>query len=106
MLPWRGKTTHPGCSNYWNHLSPAGVASGSTMTGALLVEVRPDSVRLAGRTLSLDALAETVAGQLVETPDRRVLVAPDEGVSLQRAVAVLDRLAAAGATDLALVRAR
>ena len=93
----------------WRHIAlqtPAGVASGSAMTGVLLVEVRSDSVRLAGRTLSLDALVEAVAGQLVAAPDRRVLVAPDEGVSLQRTVAVLDRLAAAGATDLALVRAR
>lgn len=93
----------------WRHIAlqtPAGVASGSSMTGALLVEVRPDSVRLAGRTLPLEALAEAVAGQLVAAPDRRVLIAPGEGVSLQRAVAVLDRLAAAGASGLSLVRAR
>ena len=93
----------------WRHIAlqtPAGAAAGVSMTGALLVEVRTDSVRLAGQTLTLDALVEQVARQLGETPDRRILVAPAQGVSLQRAVSVLDRLAAAGADDISLVRAR
>jgi len=93
----------------WRHIAlqtPAGPAGGSAMTGALLVEVRPDSVRLAGETLTLDALAERIARQLGDDPDHRILIAPAEGVSLQRAVAVLDRLSAAGAVDISLIRAR
>ena len=93
----------------WRHISlqtPAGPAGGSAMTGALLVQVGSDSVRLAGESLDLDALVERVARQLQDDPDRRVLVAPGQGVSLQRAVTVLDRLAAAGATDISLIKGR
>lgn len=93
----------------WRHISlqtPAGPAAGTSMTGALLVEVRPDGVRLAGETLALESLVERVAARLADDPSRRVLIAPADGVSLQRAIDVLDRLSAAGATDISLTPAR
>ena len=80
-------------------------AGGAGPEGALLVEIRPDGLRLAAQRLSLDALAAQVAAQLRAAPDRRVLVRPAAGVPLQRAVEVLDRLSAAGARRLSLIRA-
>jgi len=86
--------------------APAQAAASASMEGALLVEVRPDGLRLSGETVSLDALAERVAARLEAKPDQRVLVKPAAGVSLQEAVQVLDRLAAAGAAELSLIRDR
>ncbi len=84
--------------------APAEAKARGAMTGALLVEVRPDGLRLAGETVSLDTLAARVGARLAQKPDQRVLVKPAADVVLQSAVQVLDRLAAAGATDLSLIR--
>jgi len=86
--------------------APARAAASASMEGALLVEVRTDGLRLSGDTVSLDKLAERVAARLEAKPDQRVLVKPAAGVSLQEAVQVLDRLAAAGAAELSLIRDR
>jgi biopolymer transport protein ExbD len=85
--------------------APARAAAGTSMQGALLVEVRRDGVRLSGDAMSLDALVARVAAQRTAARERRVLVKPAAGVPLQDAVQVLDRLAQAGVTDLALIRA-
>ena len=71
----------------------------------LLIEVRQEGLRLDGRTLSLDSVAHEVAERLRQEPGQRVLVRPAAGVALQRAVDVLDRLVAAGAADISLIRA-
>lgn len=84
--------------------APAQAGAASSVEGALLVEVRPDGLRLAGAPVSLDALAARVAERLQENPDQRVLVKPAAGVVLQDAVNVLDRLSAAGASSLSLIR--
>ncbi|WP_299392683.1 biopolymer transporter ExbD [Pelagibius sp.] len=86
--------------------TPAGTSAGAAMEGALLVEVLPARLRLSGEVLSIETLATRVTAQLRERPDRRVLVRPAEGVALQRVVQILDRLAAVGATDVSLIRAR
>ena len=78
---------------------PAGAATGTAEDGALLVEVRADGLRLSGEPVTLDGLAARIA----EAPDRHVLVRPAPLVGVQRVVAVLDRLAAAGAENLSLV---
>lgn len=80
-------------------------AGGSSMRGALLVEVREDGVRLAGRGITPEALETTVRQRLEEDPEMRVLVRPAEGVDLQQTVRVVDRLAAAGAGNMTLIRA-
>lgn len=93
----------------WRAISldaPATAAAGASMEGALLIEVRADGLRLGGETLSLDALAGRAARQLEKKPDRRVLIRPDTGVDVQRVVAVLDRLAAAGVGNMSLIRDR
>ena len=84
--------------------APAVAAAGTSMEGSLLVEVRADAIRLSGETVSGDVLSVRVARRLAERPDQRVLVRPAAGVALQRTVAVLDRLAAAGVRDMSLVR--
>jgi biopolymer transport protein ExbD len=94
---------------HWRSIAlnaPAEAAAGPSMEGALLVEVRPDGLRLAGETLSADALAARIGQRLAQTPDQRVLVKPAAGVPLQAAVDVLDRLSEAGATEIALIRDR
>ncbi|MCA8928411.1 MAG: biopolymer transporter ExbD [Alphaproteobacteria bacterium] len=84
-------------------VSAAGpVGGGAGPKGALLVQVRPDGLRLGGHPLGPEALAARVQAQMAAAPDRRVLVEPAPGVPLQAAVAVLDRLAAAGARNLSL----
>ena len=84
--------------------APAQAAAGTSVEGALLVEVRSDSLRLSGETVSLDALASRISARLETAPDQRVLVRPASGVALQQAVAVLDRLKAAGVSELSLIR--
>ena len=86
--------------------TPARSSADTAMEGAILVEVLPARLRLSGDALSIETLATRVAAQLRERPDQRVLVRPAEGVALQRVVQILDRLAAAGATDVSLIRAR
>lgn len=84
--------------------TPQAAAAGSPMEGALLVEVRPDGLRLSGEPMQLDALAAQVAQRLESDPDKRVLIKPAAGVRLQAAVDVVDRLAAAGVPGLSFVR--
>ncbi len=86
--------------------APARATAGASMEGALLVEVRPEGLRLSGQTVSLDRLAERVAARIEAKPDQKVLVRPAPGVTLQWAVEVLDRLAAAGAAEISLIRDR
>lgn len=83
--------------------TPGPTGEATSMQGALLIEIREDGIRYGGTSIALDRLTTRVAAQLGRTPDRRVLVRPREGVSLQRAVAVLDRLSAAGARNLSLI---
>ncbi|WP_349369054.1 biopolymer transporter ExbD [Salinarimonas sp.] len=86
--------------------APARAAAGTSVEGALLVEIRPDGVRLAGATVSLETLGERVAARLAAKPEQRVVVEPAPGVSLQEAVRVLDGLAVIGVADLSLIRDR
>lgn len=79
-------------------------ASGAPMEGALLVEVRPDGVRLSAEPVSLDVLVDRVGRRVTGQPDVRVLVKPAHGVVLQEMVRVLDALAATGVTGLSLIR--
>lgn len=84
--------------------APAAAAAGSSMEGALLVELRGDGLRLAGQPLTADQLMSRLAEHAARNPDQRVLIRPAPGVSLQRAVALLDRVAAAGLTRVSFLR--
>lgn len=84
--------------------TPVQGAQQDASQGALLIEVRLDGVRFAGRYKPMDEIAKLVSERLAKRPDLRVLVQPGSGVSLQRMVRVLDRLSAAGATHLSLMQ--
>lgn len=78
--------------------------SGTPMEGTLLVEVRPDGLRLSAEPVSLEVLAARLGRRVTRQPDLRVLVKPTRGTVLQEMVRVLDALAAAGVTGVSLMR--
>ncbi len=85
--------------------APVQASSAAASTeGALLIEIKPDSIRLAAEPVTLDALAGRIGKRLTVKPDQRVLIKPSEGVPLQRTVDVLDRLKAIGVADMSLIR--
>lgn len=85
--------------------APVRAASGATAAdAALLIEIRADGLWLAGEAATLDTLGNRLGARLAAAPGQHVLIAPAAGVPLQRTVAVLDRLKAAGVADLQLVR--
>ena len=87
------------------HLNaPASAAAGSTAEAALLVEIRDGGLRLSGEAVTRNDLAMRLAERIERKPDQRVLVRPEDGVSLQDAVTVLDLISAAGVSDLSLIR--
>lgn len=81
--------------------APATGAAGSTLEGALLVEVRENGLRLSGVTVTPEALEAELRTHMGRQPDRRVVVKPAPGVPLARTVVALDRIAAAGARNIA-----
>ena len=86
--------------------APATASGAGRMEGALLVEIRPDGLRLAGEALQERTLLQRVGARLLENPSQKVLVRPARGVALQDAIRLLDGLAAAGVADLSLIRER
>ena len=89
-------------------VAPPLAASGQSQgfTGAVLVEVLSDGqIRLSGETLSFDQIADRLQRMIDDAPDRRFIVKTSERLKLQDLVDVLDRLAAAGAADIAFARA-
>jgi biopolymer transport protein ExbD len=91
----------------WRSIDLAAPGKGTAvpkLDGAMLVEVRDDMVRLAGAEISLDDLQQRINARIQEMPDQRILVRPAAGVSLQRAVAVVDRISQAGGANVSLVR--
>ena len=86
--------------------APARASASGRTEGALLVEIRRDGLRLAGEALQEPALLHRVAARLRDEPDQAVLVRPAAGIALQDTVRLLDGLAAAGVTDLSLIRER
>ncbi|MCE0504015.1 MULTISPECIES: ExbD/TolR family protein [unclassified Roseivivax] len=67
-----------------------------------LVEVAPEALRLNGTALALDALPGALE-PLVESPADTVILRPAAGAELQRLVAVMEHLGAAGFGNLVLV---
>ena len=83
--------------------APAEGSGAPSVEGALLVDVRLDGIRFAGRYVGMDELVQRVRIALADAPDRRVLVRPAEQVKLQDAVRILDALSAAGVQRLSLM---
>ncbi|WP_422367450.1 ExbD/TolR family protein [Pelagibius sp.] len=85
--------------------APVQAAAGPSAEGdALLIEILPNELRFASEPVSLDALTARVAERVADAPEQRVVIKPSTGVPLQRTVAVLDRVKAAGPSDVTLIR--
>ncbi len=82
---------------------PSGAAPSAE--GAMLVDLRPEGLRLGGATVSAEAFEARLAARLAAEPDLRVLVRPAPGVDVQGAVALTDRLEALGVSRAALMAA-
>lgn len=77
----------------------------SDPTGALLVRMRSDgTLNLSGVRMTPSQLAQEVAGRSVSGVPYSYLVQPDQGVSLQQVVSVVDLLRASGAHAVSLTR--
>ena len=89
-------------------LKLSGAAAGSERPGeSLLVQVTEGGgLRLNGAEHSMAALEAEVARRVTGRPDLPVILRPGPGVSLQRAVTVMDLLKRAGVADLSLARER
>ncbi|KAA5604086.1 biopolymer transporter ExbD [Roseospira marina] len=85
-----------------HHTAPT--TASPTKSTTLRIDVGARELRLDGQPATLEQIARTVAARLETTPDQRVLVRPAPGVPLQRAVTVLDHLAALGVSAMALSR--
>lgn len=83
---------------------PTSAGAGASLTGAMLLEIRADDLRLGGHPVTADEAERKIMARVRETPDQRVLIKPAEGVTLQRTVDMLDRLSAAGVSNLSFMR--
>ena len=91
----------------WRTIELGVARAGGTgaMKGAMLVELRGDELRLSGRTVSETDLIRTLSARFEKDPAQKVLLKPEAGVPLQRAIDLIDRLAAAGGRDVSFVSA-
>ncbi|MBK1692574.1 ExbD/TolR family protein [Ectothiorhodospira mobilis] len=88
-------------------LLPLHAASGKAPATAeqtvLRVQIAADgAIRLEGRTMAPGGLTRALVARLAEAPERAVVVQPEGDVPLQRLVAVLDQVRAAGASQVTL----
>ncbi len=83
---------------------PASSLGGASVEGALLIELRAEGLRLSGAPVTAAQLTERLGVHAERNPDQRVLIKPAPGVSLQRAVALLDRVVAAGLRQVSFLR--
>lgn len=84
--------------------APPASGGNQSLKGAMLVDIRADGLRFGAQPMDLEAIAARVAERLRDEPDQRILIRPAQGVPLQRAIDVLDRLAEGGAQNLALIQ--
>jgi len=88
-------------------MTPAPGNPASSPDKALVVELLADGRwLLGGQTLDPQSLQQQIAKQIARHPELTIMVRPEEGVLLQTAIDVLDRLRAAGASKVSLVRGR
>lgn len=84
--------------------SAAETAVGAGAQEALLVEITGDGVRLSGAAVTLEELEREARNRLAGGEIERAIVKPAPGVPLQRTVDALDRLKAAGVSNMTLIR--
>ena len=77
----------------------------TTPVPTLLVRLGADGVAvIGGQSLDLDGLQSTVAERLQIAPDTPVVVLPSGAADTQSLIALMDRIAQAGATRVKIVR--
>ena len=81
-----------------------GASAYATQSGAMLIDVTGDGLRLGGQPIEPEELQVRVQQRLAEKADQSVVVRPAAGVSLQRVITLLDRLSAIGVIKLSLNR--
>ncbi len=84
--------------------APAEAGGAGSMEGAMLVEIRPDGLRIAGEAVTERDLRDRIGARVREEADTRVLVMPAPGVSMQDTVNVVEDLADVGARNLSVIR--
>ncbi|WP_019627285.1 biopolymer transporter ExbD [Thioalkalivibrio sp. ALJT] len=84
--------------------APAEAGGAGSMEGAMLVEIRPDGLRMAGEMMTEGDLRNRIGTRLRDEADTRVLVMPAPGVSMQDTVQVLEGLADVVAHNLSVIR--
>jgi biopolymer transport protein ExbD len=84
--------------------APAARLGGQSLEGAVLIELRTDGLRLSGVPLAPAQLEARLAEHAARNPAQRMLIKPAPGVSLQQAVAILDRVVASGLSDVSFTR--
>lgn len=85
-----------------NLTQPAATGGGEPMAGAILVDVRPEGVRMSGLRMTLEELRARAAGHVAGAPDRLFIVRPVQGVDLQTAIHVMDALSLSGVQRISL----
>lgn len=83
---------------------PVQIGAGTTDEPALLIEIEADRLSLAGEAIAINDIAVRLEAELIQNPNRLVLISPGPGVPLQTTVDVLDRVRSANAASIRLVR--
>ena len=85
-------------------LNLATPATGNADPATLIIRILENDVRLRGESVSMKRLVATVQAELANNADLVLAVQPGANISLQRIVAVLDQLRAAGGRHITLTR--
>lgn len=90
----------------WRHLRldppAAGTLSAASDTSPLIVDLRPDGLRLDGAPITRERLLSTVGERLGRQSDQRIVIRSHAGVVVQDVVSLLDRLKGQGARHISL----
>jgi biopolymer transport protein ExbD len=81
---------------------PATAGEGEPMTGAVLIDVRADGVRMSGVRVTPEQLRLLAERHVSRDADRLFIVRPVAGVELQAAIDVMDSLSVAGVERMSL----
>lgn len=92
----------------WRSIDVTGGKTGAAqpgLEGALLVDLQEEGLRLSGEDVTPEEFLARIEARIAERPAQRIVIRPEEGVDVQRTVALLDRLSAIGASDVTLAGA-
>ena len=79
-------------------------ATGNADPAILIIRILENDVRVRGESVSMKRLVTTVQTELANNTELILAVQPEANISLQRIVALLDQLRAAGGRHITLMR--